>query len=221
MRKQASLENISDGKLYDINSMVKADARGCHACSACCHDVGDLVELSPMDVDRLMKAKQFSFDQLIGSYISLGKVGKLQIPFLKMTGPEKACSFLDGGFCQVHDMRPDICRLFPLGRVYHNEDYKYFLQVDACVKSKLGKIKVKRWLGYDRYLDHKAFILSWHQVMKAMEFRLKFIYDEKQLNEIDKIFLDGFYRRDHRYSDDFYEDYNIRIGIVKEELGIL
>ena len=36
MRRQASLEEISDGHLYGLNDMVKADCGGCSGCSACC-----------------------------------------------------------------------------------------------------------------------------------------------------------------------------------------
>ncbi len=222
MRRQGSLEDISDGKLYDMNSMVKADARGCDGCSACCHDVGDLVELNPMDVDRLKKATGQSFTTLLERHISLRKEGKLMLPFLKMAGPEKACSFLSQeGRCQVHEMRPDICRLFPLGRVYQKDDYDYFLQVDACVKPSLGKIKVKRWLGFERYRDHKDFIISWHQVQKAMEFRLKFVYDDDQVDGLMKTFIDGFYGLDDKLDDDFYEGYWKRLPLIKDQLGIL
>ena len=44
------LEEISDGNLYDINDIVKADTCGCDGCSDCCIDVGDLVVLTPFDV---------------------------------------------------------------------------------------------------------------------------------------------------------------------------
>ena len=44
------LDEISDGKLYDIEDIVKADTCGCDGCSDCCHDVGELVVLTPFDI---------------------------------------------------------------------------------------------------------------------------------------------------------------------------
>ena len=44
------LDNISDGKIYDIEDIVKADTGGCDNCSDCCKDVGELVVLTPFDI---------------------------------------------------------------------------------------------------------------------------------------------------------------------------
>ncbi len=35
MRRNIRLEEISDGRLYTANDMVKADCRDCEGCSAC------------------------------------------------------------------------------------------------------------------------------------------------------------------------------------------
>lgn len=36
MRREQTLEEISDGKLYDSNDMVKADCHDCEGCCDCC-----------------------------------------------------------------------------------------------------------------------------------------------------------------------------------------
>ena len=36
MRREVTLEEISDGKLYDANDMVKADCQDCKGCCDCC-----------------------------------------------------------------------------------------------------------------------------------------------------------------------------------------
>ena len=54
MRSKNILDEISDGKLYDIGDMVKADTGGCTGCSDCCKDVGDLVVLTPFDVNEIV-----------------------------------------------------------------------------------------------------------------------------------------------------------------------
>ena len=53
MRREVSLEEISDGKLYEANDMVKADCQDCAGCHDCCEGMGDSVVLDPLDVNRL------------------------------------------------------------------------------------------------------------------------------------------------------------------------
>ena len=43
MRRNVSLEEISDGKLYGSNDMVKADCQDCKGCCDCCTGRGDSV----------------------------------------------------------------------------------------------------------------------------------------------------------------------------------
>ena len=53
MKRNVSLEEISDGKLYTSNDMVKADCGDCAGCSACCHGMGESIVLDPLDIYRL------------------------------------------------------------------------------------------------------------------------------------------------------------------------
>ena len=36
MERNIDMKEVSDGKLYTSNDMVKADCGGCEGCSACC-----------------------------------------------------------------------------------------------------------------------------------------------------------------------------------------
>lgn len=40
MRREVTLEEISDGRLYDANDMVKADCQDCKGCHDCCTGMG-------------------------------------------------------------------------------------------------------------------------------------------------------------------------------------
>ena len=103
MRTLKTLEGISDGKLYEYHDMVKADTCGCNGCYTCCHQVGDLVELTPFDVYEIMCSENQPFDKLLGEKIALQPNQKLQLPYLKMVGKTKQCSFLNTeGRCSIH-----------------------------------------------------------------------------------------------------------------------
>ena len=216
------LDEISDGKLYDINDIVKADTYGCDGCSDCCHDVGDLVVLTPFDIYEITNYLGVEFDELLENNIKLQENNKILLPYLKMQGENKKCSFLNKeNRCMIHSKRPNICRLFPLGRVYKDNDFKYFLQVGNCPKSDLKDIQVKKWIGIENYDENKRFILEWYNFIKALTFRLKFIRDEKEIEEINKTLLDSFYRSNIKENENFYSVFFKELPNVKNRLGII
>ena len=130
MIREVSIEEISDGKLYTANDMVKADCQDCKGCSACCHGMGESIVLNPLDVHRLKVGLGKSFEQLLENCLELNVCDGLILPNLKMSGPDEACTFLNSeGRCTIHSFRPGICRIFPLGRFYEGDSFKYFLQV--------------------------------------------------------------------------------------------
>ena len=47
MKRNVRLEDISDGKLYTANDLVKADCHDCEGCSACCSGMASIV-LDPL-----------------------------------------------------------------------------------------------------------------------------------------------------------------------------
>ena len=53
MKRNVSLEEISDGRLYGEQDMVKADCHGCNGCHKCCTGMGNSVVLDPYDMRRM------------------------------------------------------------------------------------------------------------------------------------------------------------------------
>ena len=220
MRTTNILDKISDGRLYDIEDVVKADTCGCDGCSDCCKDVGDLVVLTPFDIYEITNYLNMDFDKLIGDKIVLRENNKIVLPYLKMQEKNKNCSFLDEkGRCTIHLKRPNICRLFPLGRAYQDNDFKYFLQVDNCPKDELKDVKVSQWINIENYNENKKFILEWYKFIKALTFRLKFVRDEKEIAHINEFLLDNFYRV--KIDNDFYKSFEELLPKVKNKLGII
>ncbi|HAS73949.1 MAG TPA: YkgJ family cysteine cluster protein [Clostridiales bacterium UBA8960] len=223
MNQKINLHDISDGRLYDIDDLVRADTNGCGGCSACCYGVGGFVELNPYDVFKMTTATQMSFDDLLLEKLELCLKGKRHFPYLRMLGAQACCSFLSQeGRCTIHASRPSICRLFPLGRVYDNQgDFKFILQTNACIKPKLDKIKVEKWIGIDHYAANKAFILAWHNFNKALEFRMKFMRDTEEVGSTNQYVLDVFFHIEAKSDFDFYDAFFKKLPSAKNHLGIL
>ncbi|MGL4363054.1 MAG: YkgJ family cysteine cluster protein [Cellulosilyticaceae bacterium] len=222
MRTLKTLEGISDGKLYDYDDIVNADTRGCNGCYTCCHQIGDLVELTPFDVYEMTTYLNETFDMLCDKKIALQKNNKLMLPYLKMVGERQQCSFLnEKGRCSIHGQRPNICRLFPLGRVYENDNFKYFLQVGTCVMNDLSPIKVSDWIGIKDYDENKKFIIEWYKLLKALQFRLKFVYDEEERCQLNDYLIKTFYNLDVKENETFYEAFIRILPEAKKQLGVL
>ena len=142
MKRNVDLREISDGRLYTAEDMVRADCHDCQECSACCSGMGDSVVLDPMDIWRLHRGTGMDFAELVEKgYVELGIADGMILPHLAMSDEKETCRFLDGdGRCSVHDARPGICRLFPLGRYYEEGGgFRYFLQIHECRKKKRSK----------------------------------------------------------------------------------
>uniref|UniRef100_UPI000AB7EA07 hypothetical protein n=1 Tax=Clostridium sp. NkU-1 TaxID=1095009 RepID=UPI000AB7EA07 len=50
MKREIDWKEISDGKLYGLNDMVKADCGDCKGCFACCQGWGSRSSWTPLTV---------------------------------------------------------------------------------------------------------------------------------------------------------------------------
>ncbi len=206
MIRNVSIEEISDGKLYTANDMVKADCHDCVGCSACCRGMGDTIQLDPYDIYRLQKGLGKTFSELMSCAVELGMVDGLILPHLSMKGD--ACSFLDEkGRCQIHGSRPGICRLFPLGRIYEEDGFRYFLQTGECAKENRSKVKVKKWIDTPELSKYEAYIWDWHCYKKEMQ---KKAVDEAARKAVAMEMLKTFYLTPYDTEKDFYGQYEER-----------
>lgn len=197
MLRECNLSDISDGKMYGLNDMVKADSGGCAGCHKCCTNMDQSIVLDPYDVYMLKNRLGQSFQQLLNNgYIELNMVDGLILPNIKMNGKNQ-CSFLnEEGRCSVHDARPGICRIFPLGRVYDGKGFSYFLQTGQCVRKNNAKIKVKKWIDAENINDNQAFISKWHYFIKHVGEKNVFLRDSgrgESVNDVAMYVLNEFY----------------------------
>lgn len=212
MERNIDMKEVSDGRFYTSNDMVKADCGGCQGCSACCHGMGSSITLDPLDIFRLCSGLGTDFAGLMADKIELNIVDSLILPNLKMTGNEEACAFLNGqGRCSVHSFRPGICRMFPLGRFYEDGSFRYFLQVHECPKPNKGKVKVKKWLDIPELKQYEQFVRDWHYYLKDLEQQVK--ADPEQIRPVSMELLNRFYVTPYEPGRDFYGQFYERLGV--------
>lgn len=223
MRREVALEEISDGKLYGSNDMVKADCHDCEGCCDCCEGMGDTVILDPLDVYRLSVYLGKSQEKLLEEDLVLDAADGNILPHLKMTGLRERCVFLnEEGRCSVHSARPGICRLFPLGRFYENNDFRYFLQIHECRKRNRSKIKVKKWIDTPDVRSYEQFVNDWHYFLKDVQEVLYETEDTQLIKNLNIYVVSRFYARPYESNRDFYEQFYERLQEGREllKLGI-
>ncbi len=220
MKRNVDLAEIWDGRLYDVMDMAKLGCQDCAGCSACCKGMGNSIILDPMDVYRLEKGLQKSFEELLQDHLELNVVDGVILPNLKLVGEQEACTFLnEEGRCSIHENRPGICRLFPLGRVYEKDDYKYFLQVKECQKQNRTKVKISKWIDTPDYSRYKAYILRWHSFLNKAEEIMRDASDEDFSKQFCMLILQAFYGKSYNVTMDFYEQFYERMKVVEDALS--
>ena len=218
MKRDIDIKEISDGKLYTANDMVKTDCHDCIGCSDCCRGMGSSILLDPMDIWRLTSNLKTDFNFLLERYVELGMVDGLILPNLKLAGDGESCSFLnEQGRCSIHTFRPGICRLFPLGRIYEEDGFKYFLQVHECPKTDKTKIKVKKWLGIPDIKSYEKYILDWHNFINQCEDALEELEGE-QRKILTLYILKTFYQITYPEAE-FYTEFYSRLEKAKGMFG--
>lgn len=213
------LNEISDGKIYKLNDMVRTAKGGCEGCHACCEKMGASILLDPLDIYQLTKNRNMDFSALLEESIELNIADGLILPNIRMAGERECCVYLNQeGRCSIHGYRPGICRVFPLGRVYEENRLDYFLQKDACQKESGIKIKVSKCLDVPEQKKNQQFLLDWHQFKKLLQEAVSGMTDETAVRTLNLFVLKTFYREPYDGNMDFYQQFYGRLNQAKQVL---
>ena len=222
MRREVSMEEISDGKLYTANDLVKADCNDCRGWSACCQKMGQSIVLDPLDIYRLTFGLRQKFEELLADKLELNVVEGIILPNLQMSGTEEKCAFLNAeGRCSVHAIRPGICRLFPLGRYYDGKSFQYFLQIHECKKENRTKVKVKKWIDTPDLKKNEKYISDWHYFLTDMQKTLATLQNDEKVKKINMLILQTFFLEPYHQEEDFYVQFYDRLEKLKTSLQLL
>ncbi|MBQ8633858.1 MAG: YkgJ family cysteine cluster protein [Lachnospiraceae bacterium] len=194
MKRDGDLNTLTDGKLYRSSDMARLGCNDCEGCSACCKGMGNSVVLDPYDVWRLTKGLGVTFSEMVGKQVMLSVMDGLILPSLNMENQTGACPFLNGeGRCSIHAFRPGICRLFPLGRYYHDGGFSYVLMTGECKKENRSKIKIDKWLGEPNLKAYEKFILQWKEILEETRKLLGETTDLEAQKQISVSLLQKYY----------------------------
>ena len=122
---------------------------GCLQCGECCRNRHDIL-LNPYDLFRIAKYLKKTISDVIDKYceVYIGKDSKMPVVRAKPKIYNDVCPFLRNGKCSIHDAKPTVCALFPLGRAASPDGtMKYFIQDVNCGANR-KPVKVKDWIDF-------------------------------------------------------------------------
>lgn len=97
---------------------------GCRQCGKCCINREDIF-LNAKDVYNLCNALSLTPGQVMEQYceVYIGQDSRLPIVRLKPQGSIKRCPLLKDRKCSVHNLKPAVCAMYPIGRA---------IRIDTC-----------------------------------------------------------------------------------------
>ncbi len=90
---------------------------GCKMCGKCCTHRTDIL-LTPRDLFNIAKTLVLSPEEVIEKYCEtyLGSSSRFPIVRLKPVGYNESCPLLNDRKCSVHNAKPAVCAMYPIGR---------------------------------------------------------------------------------------------------------
>lgn len=221
MEREIDLKEITDGKFYTANDMVKIGCNDCKGCSECCRVVEDTIILDPYDIYQLQCGTGMDFQRLMEGRIALQVVDGVIQPNLNVRTDGSGCVFLsEEGRCTIHGYRPGFCRMFPMGRIYEGDDFKYILQVHECTYPNKTKMKVKKWIGIPELSKYEQYVRDWHALLRKVKEIIGKTESDTIVKNLNMYILGQFYSKPYSISDtkelqDFYPQFYERVKEAK------
>lgn len=157
----------------------------CTQCGKCCTYREDII-LSPRDIFKMAKELKMGTVEFFHTYCRshIGDVSRFPIIRLNSVGSDARCPLLKNNLCSVHNVKPAVCAMFPLGRYVAMDaqkdpqerlkdmTVKYLLQPPEC-GDESETHTVREWLtGFDIATEDEFFI-KWNCALQDLGELLK------------------------------------------------
>jgi len=172
-RLQELVENIDD---YTIG-LDDTFSFKCRGCGKCCKQREDII-LSSKDIFRMSKHLNITPDKLILEFCDTYVGADSRIPIVRIAprGVNRVCPFLEGRRCKVHESKPVVCALYPVGRMVKIEKTTEALDPDLPISAgyiiqptECGSITrthtVRSWLEKFHVPTEDEFYILWNQTI--------------------------------------------------------
>lgn len=192
----------------------------CTQCGECCFNREDII-LTPKDLFRITKKLKLTIPETLCRYcdVYVGPSSRIPLVRLMPVGSQKKCPLLKKRKCTVHDVKPTVCGLFPLGRaaqgtnaavhsVLATSPIEYFYTPPGCGDNSETHT-VREWITAFDIPVMDNFFLDWAQLQAKLSTKLI-----KAESQFDTKFMEALWQSIHTYlyvkydiSKDFYPQF--------------
>lgn len=145
----------------------------CTQCGKCCIHREDIL-LNPQDLFRIAKYLEQTLRDVVEHFCETytGPDSRMPIVRLLPEGPTKRCPFLVRNKCRIHEAKPVVCAMFPLGRGHRFDletgkpypEILYILDKPHCGDGSETHT-VREWLGSFHIPVDDPFYLEWSEAL--------------------------------------------------------
>ena len=145
----------------------------CGMCGQCCRNRKEPIILTGADVFRISKSLGTSIEEVIAKN-TIGYIGEnSHAPVLVLKERlDGSCRLLRNGKCMVHQDKPVVCALYPLGRFFDMRDnsFHYFLNPYTCqFGESSGKVwTLREWLNEFKVEETEAMTAAWNRLVGGL-----------------------------------------------------
>lgn len=194
----------------------------CRKCGKCCKNQ-DMIFFTPSDLFKIAKKLEKPIQAIIDSYteVYIGPQSQIPLVHLLMQGTKNACPFLGADSrCSIHDSKPVICALYPLGRVFVNRNpgalisdptetmVRYILSGDCGSGKKAHTIR--EWLANFGIPETDEFFLLWTRTITELGMLVRDLLEkgitEKRLQPLWNAMYYKLYL-DYDLNQDFFQQF--------------
>lgn len=142
----------------------------CKMCGNCCRNRDEPILITGADVYRIAKALGTTMMNVVASN-TVGYIGDTShIPVLVLKERlDGSCSLLRNGRCMVHQDKPAVCALFPLGRFsdLRDDSFHYFVNPRSCQTGKKdGRVwTLQEWLDEFNICESEKLTAAWNRLI--------------------------------------------------------
>ena len=189
-------------QLMDLDSEFRFKCRKCGKC--CKHQ--DTILFTPRDIFNIARKFHMTPEEVINKYAEtyIGSASRIPVVHMVPRGQNAVCPFLRDGLCSIHDCKPTVCALFPLGRVVVNAEklekgledgqveVKYILNDIDCGSRKQVHT-VREWLARFGIPEHDEFFLLWSRLTAKLHRMIRELEEHHMSGETLSLFWNAIF----------------------------
>lgn len=151
----------------------------CNQCGKCCINREDIL-LSPIDLFRVSKKFNMTPEEFVTQYgeTYIGDSSRMVIVRLRPRGSIKRCPLLKERKCSVHDAKPTVCAMFPIGRAFRldakksnenqisTENIEYIFNGTHCGNAETHT--VREWFESFGIPIEDEFFVEWQKTLSEL-----------------------------------------------------